>query len=218
MSPGWARVWFGATAGCVAAGVVISAVTAANNSEGHFHPAAARLFNSFAFFTIQSNLLVGVAALLLAIRLERSSLWFSVLRLSGLTAITVTGIVFHAVLAQTLDLKNWAAAGNELVHTVVPVMAVVGWLILGPRGLVSKRVAWLSLIFPVCWLAFTLIRGAIAHWYPYPFIDVTQLGYGGAAVNCVWVALLMLGLAAGATMLDGRLRLMRPPTQTRPGR
>jgi hypothetical protein len=209
MSPGWARVWFGATAGCVAAGVVISAVTAANNGEGHFHPAAARLFNTFAFFTIQSNLLVGVAGLLLAIRLERSSLWFSILRLCGLTAITVTGIVFHAVLAQTLDLKSWAAVGNELVHTVVPVLAVVGWLLLGPRGLVSRRVVWLSLIFPACWLAFTLIRGAIAHWYPYPFIDVTQLGYGRAAVNCVWVALLMLGLAAGATVLDGRLRSAR---------
>jgi hypothetical protein len=37
----------------------------------------------------------------------------------------VTGIVFHAVLAQTLDLKNWDAVGNELVHTIVPVMAVV---------------------------------------------------------------------------------------------
>jgi hypothetical protein len=205
MSSGWARVWFGATAGCVAAGVVISAVTAANNAAGHFHPAAARLFNTLAFFTIQSNLLVGVAALLLAIRLERSSSWFAVLRLCGLTAITVTGIVFHAVLAQTLDLENWAAVGNELVHTVVPIMAIVGWLLLGPRGLVSRRVVWWSLIFPACWLAFTLIRGAIAHWYPYPFIDVTQLGYGGAAVNCVWVALLMLGLAAGATVLDDRL-------------
>jgi hypothetical protein len=218
VSARWARVWFGATAGCVAAGVVISAVTAANNTEGHFHPAAARLFNTFAFFTIQSNLLVGVAALLLAIRLERSSLWFSVLRLAGLTAITVTGIVFHAVLAQTLDLKNWAAVGNELVHTVVPVLAVVGWLMLGPRRLVSRRVAWLSLIFPAGWLAFTLLRGAIAHWYPYPFIDVTQLGYGGAAVNCVWVALLMLGLAAAATVVDARLRLTRPPIQTSPDR
>jgi hypothetical protein len=218
MSPGWARVWFGATAGCVATGVVISAVTAANNAEGHFHPAVARLFNTFAFFTIQSNLLVGIAALLLAIRLDRSSPGFAVLRLAGLTAITVTGIVFHAVLAQTLDLKSWAAVGNELVHTVVPVMAVVGWLMLGPRGLVSARIAWLSLIFPAFWLAFTLIRGAIAHWYPYPFIDVTQLGYGGAAVNCVWVALLMLGLAAGATVLDNRLRLTRPPIQSRPGR
>ena len=51
-------------------------------------------------------------------------------------------------------------------------------LVFGPdAGLVRER-------------AEALIRGAVAHWYPYPFIDITQLGYGGAAVNCVWVALL----------------------------
>jgi hypothetical protein len=200
-----ARVWFAATAACVLAGVVISAVTAANNVHGHFHPAVARAANAFAFFTVQSNLLVGVGTLLLAVRLERRSTAFAVLRLTGLVAITVTGIVFHVALAQTLDLKSWDAVGNELVHTVVPVMAVVGWLLIGPRDLASARVAWLSLIFPVCWLTFTLIRGAIVHWYPYPFIDVTQLGYGRAAVNCVWVTVLMLGLAAGATVLDGRI-------------
>jgi hypothetical protein len=210
MSSKGARAWFAATAACVVAGVAISAVTAANNTGGHFHPAVARAANAFAFFTIQSNLLVGAATLLLALRLDRSSRAFAVLRLSGLVAITVTGIVFHAVLAQTLDLKSWDAVGNELVHTVVPVMAVVGWLLAGPRGLVSKQIVWLSLIFPGCWLAFTLIRGAIAHWYPYPFIDVTQLGYGRALFNCVWVAVLMLGLAAGAAVLDGRFRRTTP--------
>ena len=163
--------------------------------------------------TIQSNLLVGVATLLLAMRTDRSSTVFAVLRLSGLVAIAITGIVFHVALAQTLDLKSWDVVGNELVHTVVPVMAVVGWLLAGPRALVSRRIVWLSLIFPACWLAFTLIRGAIAHWYPYPFIDVTQLGYSRAAVNCLWVTLLMLGLAGGATVLDDRLRSASPASE-----
>ncbi len=212
MTPRGARIWFGATTACVLVGVVISATTAANNASGHFHPAAARAANAFAFFTTQSNLLVGVATLMLALGLRCDSTPFAVLRMSGLVAITVTGIVFHAVLARTLDLESWAAVGNELVHTVVPVMAVVGWLLCGPRGRVSRRVTWLSLSFPFGWLAFTLIRGAIAHWYPYPFIDVTHLGYGRAAVNCVWVAVLMLGLAAGATTLDSRLG--RPATTT----
>jgi len=34
---------------------------------------------------------------------------------------------------------------------------------------------------------------------------VTKLGYFRAAVNCVWVALLLLGLSAGAKALDTRL-------------
>jgi hypothetical protein len=204
MSAKWARVWFGATAACVVAGVTISAFNAANftGPERHFHTAVGRFFNTFAFFTVQSNLLIGLATLLLAIRLERSSTAFAVLRLTGLVAILVTAIVFHAVLARLLNLSGWGRIGNELVHTIVPVMAVVGWLMVGPRALVSKRIVWLSLIFPICWLAFTLIRGAIIGWYPYPFLDVTHIGYARTAVNCVWVALLLLALAAGATALD----------------
>jgi len=205
MSERGKRAWFGATAGCALVGVLLSAITAANNGNGHFHPAAARAANTFAFFTIDSNLLVALATGLLALSLGRSSTGFAVLRLTGLVAITVTGIVFHVALAQMLDLTGWDAVANELVHTVVPVMAVVGWLLAGPRGLFTKNVVWWSLSFPVCWLAFTLIRGAVAHWYPYPFMDVTALGYFRAAVNCVWVALLMLGLAAGANVLDRRL-------------
>jgi hypothetical protein len=214
MSPKWARIWFGATAACVLAGVLISAVNAANATgpEAHFHAAAGRFFNTFAFFTVQSNLLIGVATLLLALRLDRSATAFAVMRLSGLVAILVTAIVFHAVLAQLLNLSGWGRIGNELVHTIVPAMAVVGWLMLGPRGIVSKRVVWLSLIFPICWLAFTLIRGAIIGWYPYPFLDVTKLGYARTALNCLWVAVLLLGLAAGATALDRWLsRASRAP-------
>jgi hypothetical protein len=219
MSPRWARVWFGATAACVVAGVTISAFNAANftGPERHFHTAAGRFFNTFAFFTIQSNLLIGVAALALAIRLERSSAAFAVVRLTGLVAIVVTGIVFHAVLAQLLNLSGWARLGNDLVHTIVPVMAVIGWLMAGPRGLVSKRIVWLSLIFPIFWLAFTLIRGAIIGWYPYPFIDVGQIGYARAGVNCVWVGLLLLALAAGAAALDGRLGAPRAMIAKRVG-
>jgi len=92
----------------------------------------------------------------------------------------------------------------------VPLLAVIGWVAFGPRGLTSARIAKLSLLFPLAWLAFTLIRGAVIHWYPYPFIDVTSIGYGKALLNCFWVTLLLLGLAAGASALDSRLS-RRPP-------
>jgi hypothetical protein len=66
-------------------------------------------------------------------------------------------------------------------------------------------VALWSAVFPLCWLGFTLIRGAFISWYPYPFIDVTKLGYGGTVLNCLWVSVLWLGLAGGATLVDRRL-------------
>jgi hypothetical protein len=152
----WSRIWFASTAFCVGAGVLISVFTAANNSAGHFRTPTERAFNTFAFFTIQSNLIVGVTTALLALKPSLSGIVFATARLTGV----VTS---------------------------------------------SQAVRW-SLLFPVCWLIFTLIRGAVVNWYPYPFIDVTKIGYGGAILNCVWVSLLLLGLAAGATAVDRRLR------------
>jgi hypothetical protein len=209
VSARWARPWFAATALCVAAGVTLSVYTAVH-TPGHFHSAVARGFNTFAFFTILSNLIVGATTLLLAVKPAQTSTVFKTFRLIGLVAITVTGIVYHVALASVLDLDGIHQLGNQLVHTIVPLLTVIGWVAFGPRGLTSARIAWLSLLFPFCWLAFTLIRGAAIHWYPYPFIDVTRLGYAKAILNCFWVALLLFGLAAGATALDSRLGRRAP--------
>ena len=153
----WARVWFGVTALCVVAGVALSVVSAVH-SQGHFPTGTERGFNTFAFFTIQANLLVGATTLLLAIRLDRSSLVFGTFRLIALVAITVTGIVYHVALSGLLTLAGYHQLANQLVHTVVPVLAVVGWLLAGPRGQATARAAWLSPIYPLAWLAFTLTK------------------------------------------------------------
>lgn len=205
MDPKWSRVWFAATALCVVVGVAVSIGSAATSTTGHFQSSVERSFNTLTFFTVDSNLLVGAAAVLLCINPARSSPAFAAFRLMGVVGMTVTGIVYHVVLARLLDLEGWDQFGNQLVHTVVPVLAVVGWLVFGPRRLTASRAVWLSLIYPVAWLAFTLARGAAVHWYPYMFIDVDRLGYGGAVLNCFWVALLLLGLASGAALLDRRL-------------
>ena len=123
--------------------VALSVYSAAKN-PGHFHGGVERGFNAFAFFTIQSNLIVDGTTLLLAIRLDRASTVFGTLRLIGVVAITVTGVVYHVALARIFDLDGIDQLGNQLVHTAVPLLAVLGWLIFGPRGLTSRRVAWLS--------------------------------------------------------------------------
>ena len=200
-----ARLWFGVTALVVLSGVVVQVFVTANAGPGHFHTPLTRALNVFAFFTVQSNLIVGVTSLLLAVNPNRASTVFRAFRLTGVVCIAITGVVFHVVLAKLLDLESWAFVADKMLHTVVPVLGVLGWLLYGPRGLTSRRVLWLSVIFPACWLIFTLIRGEIVHFYPYPFVDVDVLGYLPVLVNCVWISVLYLGVAAGATALDARL-------------
>jgi hypothetical protein len=216
MNANKARGWFALTSLMVLAGVIIQLFVTGGLEAGFFHTRAGRVLNVFCFFTIQSNLIVGGTCLLLALSPARSSIVFKSFRLTGVVAIIITGLVYHAVLRHLFDLESWALVADNLIHTVVPVMAVAGWLMFGPRGLTSRRVKWLSVIFPVAWLAFTLIRGAFVHFYPYPFVDVSKIGYGRALVNCAWVAVIYLGIAAGATALDQWLVRIRAGDGTQP--
>jgi hypothetical protein len=201
------RVWAGVTALVVVAGIVIQLIVTANGTEGFFPDNPDRVFNVFAYFTIQSNLLLGGTTLMLALQPDRpQSTLFKTLRLNGVLCIAVTGIVYHVVLAPLDDPHGWAAVANFLLHTAAPVVGVLGWLLFGPRGVIDPRIALWSIVYPVLWIAFTLIRGEFVGFYPYDFVNVTDLGYGRVLLNCLLVAVLFLALAAGATLLDRRLR------------
>ena len=53
----------------------------------------------------------------------------------------MTGIVFNTVLFGTFYLPNFFAQwGCNLEHVVVPLLALVGWLLYGPRIPFSKKV------------------------------------------------------------------------------
>lgn len=200
-----ARWWFGLTALIVLAAVVISLVLALTGEYPQFGSPLADAFNVFAYFTIQSNLIVGVTSLLLALRPERRSTLFRVLRLDGVIMIIVTAVVFHALLAGLIGASGWSSVSNQLVHTVVPAMAVLGWLIFGPRGLVSWHVVAWSVVYPLLWVLFTLVRGAVTQWYPYPFLDVDELGYARVTLTILGITVGFVVLATGVHWLDGRV-------------
>jgi hypothetical protein len=199
------RGWAALTALLVAAGIVVQLLVTGHSSDGFYKENPERVLNVFAYFTIQSNLLLGGTALALALRPERNSALFRTLRLNGVLCIAVTGIVYHAVLARDADFHGWGAVANFLLHTATPVVGVLGWLLFGPRGLTDWRIVGWSIVYPLVWLVFTLVRGEPTGFYPYPFVNVDEHGYGRVLLNCLLVAVLFLALAAGATALDRRI-------------
>lgn len=210
-----ARVWSGVTALCVVVGVGMQVAINADTPEYFGGSPAGRALNVFAFFTIQSNVVVGVTSALLAARLARSSTVFAVFRLIGVVAITVTMVIYHLTLSGLVALDTTGQVANQLQHTVVPLLCLVGWLVLGPRGLTSPRVAALTVLFPLAYMVFTAVRGPLASdWYPYPFADVAALGYLRVAVNAVGIGVLFLALSFGATLLDRRLPGVRAAGRT----
>jgi hypothetical protein len=193
-------------------GIVIQLLVTGTSAggEGFYKENPERVLNVFAYFTIQSNLLLGATCLVLALGQRRESTLFKTLRLNGVLCIAVTGIVYHLVLAGSDSPTGWAWVANFLLHTVTPVLGVLGWLLYGPRRQTDSRIVAWSIVYPLLWVAFTLIRGEGTDFYPYPFIDVGLHGYPTVLLNCLFVALLFLALAAGATLLDRRLSSKQP--------
>lgn len=128
-----ARIWFGLTALCVVVGVGMQVVINARTPEYFGGSSLGRAANVFAFFTIQSNVIVGVTSALLAVRVARASTVFAVLRLVGVVAITVTMVIYHLTLAGLVQLDTTGQVANQLQHTVVPLLCLAGWLVLGPH-------------------------------------------------------------------------------------
>jgi hypothetical protein len=186
----------------VVAGLAFQVHATATSTGGFFSSKADRIANIFCFFTVLSNLLLAATNAVLVADPHRRTPVFSGLRLSGVLSMIVTGVVFHLALRGLHDLHGTAKVADFLLHTVSPVMAVISWVIIGPRGAVTRRVIGLTLIYPVLWLIATLIRGAIVNFYPYPFLDATTHGYLKVIVNSLIVAVLFLGLAIGAARLD----------------
>jgi hypothetical protein len=163
---------------------------------------ATRLVRLVSYFTIQSNILAAVAAGMLVWRPDRRGRVFAVLRLDALLCIAVTGIVYHAVLAGLQELTPSGALANLLLHTVVPVGTVVAWLVVGPRPRLSPAVVGWSLVYPLGWIAYTFLRGAVVDWYPYPFLDVSEIGLQSALVRTGVVAVVFLVLAFAVLGLE----------------
>lgn len=104
-----------------------------------------------------------------------------------------------------LDLDGADLLADKLLHMVVPVLAVIGWVAFGPRERATRQDLAPFLVVPVAWLVYTLIRGAIVDWYPYPFIDVVEHGYGVVLLNALGISCFLVGMAFLAFALDRRL-------------
>lgn len=184
-----------------------------------------KVVSEFFYFTIWSNVLIGITSGLLALNPNRDGRIFRVLRLTSLVMIFVTGIVFNTVLLGTFFLPNFFAQwGCNLEHVVVPVLALIGWLVAGPRIAFRKGILFGSLIIPAAWIAFTLILGLFPvagqvndYFYAYPFIDVMVIGYGAALFHIAIVMVLYVGIAAAVLGLDKVLPGRRLGNETNTG-
>jgi hypothetical protein len=152
------------------------------------------------YFTILTNILAA-AALLLPLAAPQSSPARFLSRPSVRTAIAgyiiVVGVVYYLLLRNLGDAEGWPLFFERGLHYLTPPLFVLDWLLFVPKG----RVVWWNgvacLGFPALYAVWTLVNGALTGWYPYPFMDVGDLGYPSVLANIAGlvVAFLLLDLA-----------------------
>jgi hypothetical protein len=177
---------------------------------GHWNTA-----NYFSYFTILSNLFAAAILLAGALRGGRSrSQAFELLRGAAVMYMLTTGIVYAVLLSGENASTPWV---NAIVHQIMPLVVVVDWVIDPPRRPLPVRSTLLWLSFPLVYIAYTLIRGAVVDWYPYFFVNPHHsAGYLGVAGGCLAIGLGMIGLILSITWAGNRrgqaLAVSRPAT------
>lgn len=207
---GWR--WLAVLAFCVATGALaLQYAILMRSASPAIGPGLATL-RFFSYFTILSNLLVAFATASAWSRSGASwTVFFRRPAVKGGIAlyIGITGLIYFAILRHSWQPQGaqwWADTG---LHYASPALYTVWWAF----GVAHVRLPWRSvaawLAFPAIYLAWTFLRGAWVHEYPYPFIDVGQLGWTATLRNAAGVLALFVGVGALLVAADRELAKRR---------
>jgi hypothetical protein len=204
-----ARAWFGAIALVVAIALIIQVILlltggqdANSGSTGEHVTLGTRFERLFSYFTIQSNLFVLGTSIAVALNVFRDGKLWRVLRFDALLGIIITGLVYETILAPLVHLEGWALVATIGFHYIAPWATLIGWLIFGPRPRMTWVTTAFAFIWPLLWLVYTFVHGAVTGWYPYPFLDVATIGFADSVRNSAVVLLIGVVIAVVLTLLD----------------
>lgn len=156
--------------------------------------------NFFSYFTNLANLFAAIVFVVSARgvfpdpqgRSLKDQAWLDQVRAVSAVNMTLVGVVF-AVLLRNVDLGSLLPWVNVVLHYIMPCAVVLDWLLRPPAMKLGIRHGLLCLVFPAFYLVYVLVRGHVAGWYPYPFLNPANPGgYGSVAVHIAGIAIAFL--------------------------
>ena len=130
------------------------------------------LTNFFSYFTILSNLLVAIVYSFAALSLDKLS---PSIQAATATYIVIVSAGYSLLLRHVWNPQGTQKVADELLHDVIPALYALFWLVFcRKRRSLSWTPAFKWLIFPGIYFFYVMVRGSVAGWYPYPFLDPAQ--------------------------------------------
>lgn len=157
-------------------------------------PLAETTIRFFSYFTILTNIIVAVYFTCRAFNR------FPKIKKSGIpTAITIY-ILIVCLVYQLILRSAWTPTGlqklvDELLHSIIPILVLIYWYLYENKKDLSYQQIPYWAIYPLIYLLYILIRGYFSDFYPYPFVNVLDLGYFQVFINSFWVLLLFVMLS-----------------------
>ena len=164
----------------------------------HVNPWPEMVTRFFSYFTIDTNILVAVCCTLIVTAPNPGwGRFFSRQKTLAATTvyIVVVGLIYNIILRVLWKPEGLQWLVNELLHSVIPVMFLLFWLISAPKNNLQWKNMWAWLIYPLVYTVCIFIRGALSGFYPYPFINITTIGVQSAIINAVGLAFVFAGMS-----------------------
>ena len=166
---------------------------------GHFphgiEGAPGRVFDLLSYFTIWSQIVVAITFFALYKNQARKDRFTTLLLPTALMMITITGIMFYALIYPVSPPVGANIVPSFVSHAVVPIISVLTWIAYGPRGFVKIKAIPTYFIIPIIWVVLTHVRGLINGQYPYAVLDVTDIGYTWFFITIVAIIIFGIVLA-----------------------
>lgn len=148
----------------------------------------------FSFFTILTNSLV---AIYFTLSILKKKIIDKPGTLTAVTVyITIVGIVYQIILRPIWKPTGLQMIVNELLHSVIPLLVILFWYLYEEKKSLTYKQLPMWLIYPFVYLLYILVRGSISNFYPYPFVDVANLGFAKVLSNSAILMLVFISIAA----------------------
>ncbi|TVP46927.1 MAG: hypothetical protein EA341_13240 [Mongoliibacter sp.] len=154
----------------------------------------------FSFFTILTNTLVAVYFTIQASKKEhqRDGFWDNPGTLTAIAAyILVVGLVYQFILRPIWDPQGLAMVTDELLHSVNPLLVLYFWFRYEKKELVKWNQVSYWLIYPLLYFIWAMSHGLVSGFYPYPFVNLPEIGLTQLMINFV----MLFGVFSGLSLL-----------------
>lgn len=164
--------------------------------------------NVISYFTILCNLLITVSLTFsILFPLTKLGIFFS--KLTVQTAITlyifIVFIIYNTVLRGLLILSGWDLFLDNMLHVVIPILYILYWVIFIEKKKLQWKTGLYWMIFPAIYLVYSLIRGSVISWYPYPFLNAEKFGYDKIFINILLMMLVFFVSGFALIFINNKL-------------